>query len=63
MIVVVVPFDGGFLDDLVRLLDLPVVPRVLRSGEAVFFAFILLTHVEHLDDGAGGRSVAQRVEG
>lgn len=53
--VVMVSFDGGFLDCAVHLFDLAVGPGVPDLGEAVFDAVLAAAHVEHVGDVAGSR--------
>ncbi len=60
--IVVVAFDGGFLDGAVHPLDLTVCPWMLDLGQPVLDAILLATHVEHMRhvSGCGAICVAWR---
>ena len=57
MAVVVVPFDGCFLDRPVHSLDLTVGPGMIDLGEAMFDAVFAAAHVEHMRHVAGGWAI------
>ena len=46
--VVVIAFDGGFLDGPVHAFDLAVRPRMLDLGESVLDAVLAAAHVKHM---------------
>ena len=55
--VVVVAFDGGFLDGSVHPFDLPVGPGMLHLCAPVLDAVLVAAHVEHVRHVAGGWTV------
>ena len=57
MAVVVIPFDGGFLNRAVHSLDLTVGPRMIDFGEALFDAILSASLVENVRRIAGGRAI------
>ena len=63
MTVVMVPFDGRFLDRSVHALDLPVGPGMFDFGQSMIDPVFAAAHVEHMRHVFGGRpmrSVAGR---
>lgn len=55
--VVVIAFDGGFLDNAVHSLDLTIGPRMIDFGEAMRDAVLAASHVEHVCHVAGGWAI------
>ena len=55
--VVVVPFDGGFLDRAVHSLDLTIRPGVTDFGEAMFDAVFAASHVKNVRRIASGWAI------
>jgi hypothetical protein len=46
--IAMVALDGRFLDRAVHALDLPIGPRMLDLGQAMFDAVLLAVHIEHV---------------
>ena len=55
--VVVIAFDGGFLDSAVHSLDLTIGPRMIDFGEAMLDAVLAASHGEHVCHVAGGWAI------
>jgi len=53
---VVIPFDGRFLEGSVHAFDLTVRPRMIGFGQAMFDAVLLTCHVEHMRPKARSRT-------
>ena len=58
MAVIVVAFDGGFLNGPVHALHLPVGPWMPDFGQAVLNAIFLTPHVKHMGHVPGSRTIS-----